>query len=72
MIKTTEMMLEELKEYSNPAAKLSRMAKQGECFRLYGGYMRLTGQFRDIIGRVYLWTVLYFFRVCACVLWIDT
>ena len=37
MIKTTEMMLEELKEYSNPAAKLSRMAKQGECFPIVRG-----------------------------------
>ena len=37
MIKTTEMMLEELKEYSNPAARLSRMAKQGECFPIVRG-----------------------------------
>ena len=37
MIKTTEMMLEGLKEYSNPAAKLSRMAKQGECFPIVRG-----------------------------------
>ena len=28
MVKTTEMMMEELKEYSNPAARLSRIAKQ--------------------------------------------
>lgn len=37
MIKTTEMMKEELKEYSNPMAKLSRMAKQGECFPIVRG-----------------------------------
>ena len=37
MIKTTEMMLEELKEYSNPAAKLSRMTKRGECFPIVRG-----------------------------------
>ena len=37
MIKTTEMMLEELKEYSNPAARLSRMAKKGECFPIVRG-----------------------------------
>ena len=47
MIKTTEMMLEELKEYSNPAARLSRMAKQANVFRLCEDYMKLTGQFRD-------------------------
>ena len=37
MIKTTEMMLEELKEYSNPAARLSRMVKRGECFPIVRG-----------------------------------
>lgn len=37
MIKTTEMMLEELKKYSNPAAKLSRMVKRGECFPIVRG-----------------------------------
>ena len=31
------LTLEELKEYSNPAAKLSRMAKQGECFPIVRG-----------------------------------
>ena len=36
MIKTTEMMLEELKEYSNPAAKLSRMTNGVNAFRLCG------------------------------------
>lgn len=30
-------MLEELKEYSNPAAKLSRMTKRGECFPIVRG-----------------------------------
>ena len=37
MIKTTNMMLESLKEYANPKAKLSRMVQQGECFRLTKG-----------------------------------
>ena len=37
MIKTTEMMLEELKMYSNPMARLSRMAKQGKCFPIVRG-----------------------------------
>ena len=30
-------MLEELKKYSNPAAKLSRMVKRGECFPIVRG-----------------------------------
>ena len=37
MIKTTEMMLEELKNYSNPAARLSRMVKKEECFSIIRG-----------------------------------
>lgn len=37
MIKTTNMMLEELKAYANPKAKLSRMVKQGECFPITRG-----------------------------------
>lgn len=37
MIKTTNMLLEELQDYANPKAKLSRMAKQGECFRITRG-----------------------------------
>lgn len=37
MIKTTDMMLEELKSYANPRAKLSRMVKQGECFPITRG-----------------------------------
>lgn len=72
MIKTTEMMLEELKEYSNPASKLSRMAKQGECFPIVRGYMRLTGQFRDIYWQGVSMDRPIFLSVCACVLWIDT
>ena len=48
MIKTTEMMLEELKEYSNPAADFRVWRRRANVFRLYGDYMRLTGQFRDI------------------------
>jgi len=34
MIKTTAMLLEELKDYSSPASKLSMMVKKGECFRI--------------------------------------
>lgn len=37
MIKTTEMLLEELRDYANPKAKLSRMAKHGECFPIVKG-----------------------------------
>ena len=37
MIKTTNMFLEELKDYANPKARLSRMVKQGECFRVTKG-----------------------------------
>lgn len=37
MIKTTNMILEELRSYANPKAKLSRMANQGECFRITRG-----------------------------------
>ena len=31
------MILEELRSYANPKAKLSRMANQGECFRITRG-----------------------------------
>ena len=37
MIKTTAMMLEELNSYTNPATKLSRMVKRGECFPIVKG-----------------------------------
>ena len=37
MIKTTNMFLEELKDYANPKARLSRMVKQGECIRVTKG-----------------------------------
>lgn len=37
MIKTTDMLLEELRSYGNPKAKLSRMVKQGECFQIARG-----------------------------------
>lgn len=37
MIKTTSMLLEELENYANPKAKLSRMAKQGTCFPIVKG-----------------------------------
>lgn len=37
MIKTTNMLLEELKSYANPKTKLSRMVSQGECFRITKG-----------------------------------
>lgn len=37
MIKTTNMMLEELSSYANPKAKLSRMVKNGDCFPIVKG-----------------------------------
>ncbi len=37
MIKTTAMLLEELKEYASPKSKLSRMAERGECFPITKG-----------------------------------
>ena len=37
MIKTTSMLLEELKEYASPKTKLARMAQSGECFPITRG-----------------------------------
>ena len=37
MIKTTNMMLESLKDYANPKAKLARMVKNRECFPIVKG-----------------------------------
>ena len=37
MIKTTAMLLDELKEYGSPKSKLSRMAERGECFPITKG-----------------------------------
>ena len=37
MIKTTAMLLEELKNYASPKAKLSRMARKGECILITRG-----------------------------------
>lgn len=37
MIKTTDMLLEELSSYANPKAKLSRMVKNGDCFPIVKG-----------------------------------
>ena len=37
MIKTTDMLLEELSSYANPKSKLSRMVKNGECFSITKG-----------------------------------
>lgn len=37
MIKTTNMLLEELNDYGNPKAKLSRMVMRGECFHVARG-----------------------------------
>lgn len=34
MLKTLDILLEELKNYANPKDKLSRMVKNGECFRV--------------------------------------
>ena len=48
MIKTTEMMLEELKNIPIRQPGFRVWRKRVYVFRLYGDYMRLTGQFRDI------------------------
>ncbi len=37
MIKTTAMLLEELKDYASPKTKLSRMVQKGECFQITKG-----------------------------------
>ena len=37
MIKTTDMLLEDLRDYANPKAKLSRMVKKGEYFQIAKG-----------------------------------
>lgn len=37
MIKTTDMLLEELREYASPRSKLSRMTKNGEIFPIVKG-----------------------------------
>ena len=37
MIKTTNMLFEELRSYANPKAKLSRMVRHGECFPITKG-----------------------------------
>lgn len=37
MIKTTAMLLEELKNYASPKSKLSRMVDKGECFPITKG-----------------------------------
>ncbi len=37
MIKTTDMLLEDLNSYANPKSKLSRMVKNGECFPITKG-----------------------------------
>ncbi len=37
MIKTTAILLEELKQYASPASKLSRMVKNGECIQIVKG-----------------------------------
>ena len=37
MIKTTAMLLEELKGYASPKSKLSRMVERGECFPITRG-----------------------------------
>lgn len=37
MIKTTDMLLEELKSYANPKNKLSRMVRNGEVFPIVKG-----------------------------------
>lgn len=37
MIKTTDMLIEELKQYGNPRSKLSRMAQHGEVYPIVKG-----------------------------------
>jgi predicted transcriptional regulator of viral defense system len=37
MIKTTAILLEELKQYASPASKLSHMVKKGECIQIVKG-----------------------------------
>ena len=37
MIKTTNMLLEDLSSYSNPKTKLSRLVKNGDCYRIVKG-----------------------------------
>ena len=37
MIKTTAILLEDLKQYANPASKLSRMVKNGEYIQIVKG-----------------------------------
>ncbi|MCD8022442.1 MAG: hypothetical protein LUF30_05555 [Lachnospiraceae bacterium] len=37
MIKTTNMLLEEMNRYCNPKAKLSRMVRKGECYPVVKG-----------------------------------
>ena len=37
MIKTTAMMLEELRDYGNPRMKLSRMVRDGEIYSVEKG-----------------------------------
>ena len=37
MIKTTAMLLEELRDYASPKTKLSRMVQKGECYQITKG-----------------------------------
>ena len=37
MIKTTAMLLEELRDYASPKTKLARMVQKGECFQITKG-----------------------------------
>ena len=37
MIKTSAMLLDDLKEYASPKSKLSRMVERGECFQIVKG-----------------------------------
>lgn len=37
MIKTTNMLLEDLSSYSNPKTKLARLVKNGDCYRIVKG-----------------------------------
>ena len=37
MIKTTGMLIEELRDYASPKTKLSRMVHRGECFQIIKG-----------------------------------
>ena len=55
-------MLESLKDYANPKAKLARMVKNRECFPIVKGVVRNGAQRTSAsFGWKHLWAVVYFF-----------